>query len=168
LIKFSTLDTVTSRNQKAIVMLKNLDPALTADVLYILRSMGHGDVVVITDTNFPAQSVAKSTTFGRPVMMDNMSTPDAMRAILSVMPLDTFVDDFAMRMQVVDDPAHIPPVQIEAQAVINAAEGAERPMVAVERFAFYEQAKQSYAIIQTGERRFYGCIMLRKGVIAPE
>jgi len=149
-------------------MLKNLDPALTADVLYILRSMGHGDVVVITDTNFPAQSVAKTTTFGRPVMMDNISTPAAIRAILSVMPLDTFVDDFAMRMEMVDDPTQIPPVQAEAQAEINAAEGAERAMLGVERFKFYDKAKTSYAIIQTGERRFYGCIMLRKGVIPPE
>lgn len=149
-------------------MLKNLDPALTADVLYILRSMGHGDVVVITDTNFPAQSVAKTTTFGRPVMMDNISTPAAIRAMLSVMPLDTFVDDFAMRMEMVDDPTQIPPVQAEAQAEINAAEGAERAMLGVERFKFYDIAKTSYAIIQTGERRFYGCIMLREGVIPLE
>ena len=149
-------------------MLKNLDPALTADVLYILRSMGHGDVVVITDTNFPAQSVAKTTTFGRPVMMDNISTPAAIRAILSVMPLDTFVDDFAMRMEMVDVPTQIPPVQAEAQTEINVAEGAERAMLGVERFKFYDIAKTSYAIIQTGERRFYGCIMLRKGVIPPE
>ena len=149
-------------------MLKILDPALTADVLYILRSMGHGDVVVITDTNFPAQSVAKTTTFGRPVMMDNISTPDAIRAILTVMPLDTFVDDFAMRMEMVDDPTQIPPVQAEAQAEINAAEGAERAMLGVERFKFYDIAKTSYAIIQTGERRFYGCIMLREGVIPLE
>ncbi len=149
-------------------MLKNLDPALTADVLYILRSMGHGDVVVITDTNFPAQSVAKTTTFGRPVMMDNISTPAAIRAILTVMPLDTFVDDFAMRMEMVDDPTQIPPVQAEAQAEINAAEGAERAMLGVDRFKFYDIAKTSYAIIQTGERRFYGCIMLRKGVSPPE
>ena len=149
-------------------MLKILDPALTADVLYILRSMGHGDVVVITDTNFPAQSVAKTTTFGRPVMMDNISTPAAIRAMLSVMPLDTFVDDFAMRMEMVDDPTQIPPVQAEAQAEINAAEGAERAMLGVERFKFYDIAKTSYAIIQTGERRFYGCIMLREGVIPLE
>jgi L-fucose mutarotase len=84
------------------------------------------------------------------------------------MPLDTFVDDFAMRMEMVDDPTQIPPVQAEAQAEINAAKGAERAMLGVERFKFYDLAKTSYAIIQTGERRFYGCIMLRKGVIPPE
>lgn len=149
-------------------MLKHLDPALTADVLYILRSMGHGDVLVISDTNFPAQSMAKQTTFGRPVLMDNISMPAAVRAILSVLPLDTFVDDFAMRMEVVDDPSHIPDVQREAQAEIDHAEGRSRPMVGVERFKFYDMAKSAYAVIQTGERRFYGCVMLRKGVIPPE
>ncbi|MEM7711247.1 MAG: RbsD/FucU domain-containing protein, partial [Pseudomonadota bacterium] len=84
------------------------------------------------------------------------------------LPLDTFVDDFAMRMEIVDAPDEVPPVQTEVQDKIDAAEGRPRPMVGVERFAFYDMARAAYAVIQTGERRFYGCFMLRKGVISPE
>ena len=61
-----------------------------------------------------------------------------------------------------------PPVQAEVQAQIDHAEGKSRPMIGIERFEFYDRAKQAYAVIQTGERLFYGCFMLRKGVIAPD
>ncbi len=149
-------------------MLKGLDPRLNADVLHALRAMGHGDTLIVADTNFPAASVARETVVGQPLRMDNLTTAEAVEAILSVLPLDTFVEDFAARMEVVDEPASIPDVQAEVQAQIDAAEGKSRPMPSVDRFAFYDLAKQSFAVIQTGERRFYGCIMLRKGVIPPE
>lgn len=149
-------------------MLKGIDNRLNADVLHALRLMGHGDALIIADTNFPSDSVARSTVYGKLLRMENLTTAEAIEAVLSVMPLDTFVDDFAGRMEIVDDPATVPPVQQEVQDVINAAEGADRPMVGIERFAFYDMARQSYAVIQTGERRFYGCFMLRKGVIPPE
>ena len=149
-------------------MLKGIDPRLNADVLYALRAMGHGDVLILSDTNFPADSIARETVLGEVLRMDNLSAAEAAEAILSVFPLDTFVDDFAGRMEVVGDPGEILPVAAEVQDAINAAEGAERTMVSIERFAFYDMAKQAYAVIQTGERRFYGCFMLRKGVIGPE
>ncbi len=149
-------------------MLKGIDPRLNADVLYALRSMGHGDVLIIADTNFPSHSIASETTFGELLRMDNLTCAEAIEAILSVMPLDTFVEDFAGRMEIVDAPNDVPDVQAEVQQVINLAEGAERTMVSIERFAFYDQAKEAFAVIQTGERRFYGCFMLRKGVIPPE
>ena len=149
-------------------MLKGIDPRLNADVLYALRAMGHGDVLILSDTNFPADSIARETVLGELLRMDNLSAAEAAEAILSVFPLDTFVDDFAGRMEVVGDPGEILPVAAEVQDAINAAEGAERTMVSIERFAFYDLAKQAYAVIQTGERRFYGCFMLRKGVIGPE
>ncbi len=149
-------------------MLKGIDPRLNADVLYALRSMGHGDVLIIADTNFPSHSVASETTFGELLRMDNLTSAEAIGAVLSVMPLDTFVDDFAGRMEVVDAPDEVPQVQQEVQEAINHAEGAERKMVSIERFAFYDMAREAYAVIQTGERRFYGCFMLRKGVIPPE
>jgi len=84
------------------------------------------------------------------------------------MPLDSFVDHPASRMEIVGKPGEVPPVQAEVQAEINAAEGRVWPMGSVERFAFYDLAKQSYCVIQTGERRFYGCFIFKKGVIAPE
>lgn len=149
-------------------MLKGLDPRLNADVLYALRAMGHGDVLIISDTNFPADSIARSTVLGELLRMDNLTAAEATEAVLSVYPLDTFVDDFAGRMEIVDAPDQIAPVQAEVQAAVDAAEGAHRPMIGIERFAFYDMARDAYAVIQTGERRFYGCFMFRKGVIAPE
>lgn len=148
-------------------MLKGVDPRLNADVLFALRAMGHGDVVALVDTNFPADAVARATTTGRLLRMENLTVAQAAQAVLSVLPLDTFVEDFAARMEVVGDAAAIPDPQAEVQAEIDRAEGRARPMVPVERFAFYDRARAAHAVIQTGERRFYGCILLRKGVIAP-
>lgn len=148
-------------------MLKGLDNRLNAEVLFALRAMGHGDTLVISDTNFPADSIARQTVLGDLLRMDNLTCAEAVQAILSVLPLDTFVDDFAGRMEVVGDPIRLEPVQAEVQAMIDAAEGRPRPMIGIERFDFYERAKNAYAVIQTGERRFYGCFIFRKGVIAP-
>jgi L-fucose mutarotase len=149
-------------------MLKGIDHRLNADVLYVLRSMGHGDALVISDTNFPSDQVSRATVYGDLLRMENLTAAEAVNAVLSVMPLDTFVDDFAGRMEVVGDPAAIPEVQKEVQAEIDRAEGRPRPMIGIERFDFYDRARESYAVIQTGERRFYGCFILRKGVIGPE
>jgi L-fucose mutarotase len=149
-------------------MLKGIDNRLNAEVLGCLRAMGHGDVLIISDTNFPADSIARQTTLGTLLRMDNLTAGQAAEAVLSVLPLDTFVDDFAGRMEIVGDPATVPAVQAEVQAAIDHAEGKPRPMIGIERFAFYAVAKQAYAVIQTGERRFYGCFMFRKGVIPPE
>ena len=80
--------------------------------------------------------------------------------------IDTFVDDAAARMEVVGEPDTILPVMQEVQAEVTAADGPT--MIGIERYAFYERAKQAYAVIQTGERRFYGCFALRKGVIPPD
>ena len=149
-------------------MLKGIDNRLNADVLYALRAMGHGDLLVICDTNFPADSIARETVLGELLHMDNLTSAEAAEAVLSVLPLDTFVDDFASRMEVVGEPATVPPVQMEVQNVIDRADRREERMVGVERFAFYDKARTAYAVIQTGERRFYGCFMFRKGVIPPD
>ena len=149
-------------------MLKLIDPYLNADVLYALRSMGHGDDLVLCDTNFPADSVARQTVLGRLLRIDNVSAARAARAILSVLPLDSFVDKPASRMEIVGQPAEIPPVQAEVQAEIDAAQGGPSPMGGVERFEFYDLAKKAYCVVQTGERRFYGCFIFKKGVIAPD
>jgi L-fucose mutarotase len=149
-------------------MLKGIDPRLNAEVLAALRAMGHGDTLVIADTNFPSDSVARQTALGTLLRMDNLTCGQAANAILSVFPLDTFVDDFAGRMEVVGDPAAIPDVQNEVQVEIDQAEGRPRAMIGIERFEFYKRARTAYAVIQTGERRFYGCFIFRKGVIPPE
>ncbi|MCP4383266.1 MAG: ribose ABC transporter [Hyphomicrobiales bacterium] len=149
-------------------MLKSIDPMLNADVLGALRAMGHGDDLVICDTNFPADAVARETVLGALLRIDNVTAARAAKAILSVMPLDSFVDTAALRMEVVDNPTEIPSVQAEVQEEIDAAEGRLWPMGSVERFAFYDMARKAYCVIQTGERRFYGCFVFKKGVIAPE
>ena len=149
-------------------MLKRIDPLLNADLLYALRAMGHGDDLVICDTNFPADSVARRTVLGDLLRIDGVSAARAARAILSVMPLDAFVDTPALRMEVVGRPDEIPPVQGEVQREIDDAEGRSWPMGSIERFAFYERARQAYCVVATGETRFFGCFILKKGVIPPE
>jgi len=149
-------------------MLKGISPLLNADVLYALRAMGHGDDLIICDTNFPADSIARQTRLGQLLHIGNVTAGQAAAAILSVYPLDTFVDDAAGRMEIVGKPKEIPPVQKEVQKAIDAAEGKSWPMIGIERYAFYERAKQAYCVIQTGERRFYGCFAFRKGVIPPD
>lgn len=149
-------------------MLKGIDPILNADVLFALRAMGHGDDLIIADTNFPSDSVARQTRLGRLLRLDNVTAARAARAVLSLYPLDTFVDDAAARMEIVDNPNQIPPVQMEVQTEINNAEMKPTPMISIERYAFYERAKSAYCVIQTGERRFYGCFAFRKGVIPPD
>ena len=147
-------------------MLKGINALLNADVLYALRAMGHGDDLIIADTNFPSDSVARETVLGELLRID-ASAAEVVRAVLSIYPIDTFVEDAAGRMEVVGEPKTILPVMDEVQAEVSAV-GGPNPMIPIERYAFYERAKDAFAVIQTGERRFYGCFALRKGVIAPE
>jgi L-fucose mutarotase len=145
-------------------MLKGLDPLLNADLLYTLRAMGHGDDIAVVDANFPATTMGK-----RLVRMDGHTAPRVLDAILSVMPLDTFVESSAWRMEVVGDPTAVPPICNDFQAVIDRHEGAGAfPLATLERFAFYERAKQCFAVVPTGETRLYGCIILKMGVIPPK
>jgi L-fucose mutarotase len=141
-------------------MLKGIDPLLNAELLRILRAMGHGDDLALVDRNFPAAACAR-----RLVTLDGVDLVRAGRAILSVLPLDSFVEKPALRMEVVGKPDEVPEVQQQFQAVINDAEGRDWPMGTLERFAFYERARQAFAVVATGETRPYGCILLKKGVI---
>ncbi|MBV9112267.1 MAG: RbsD/FucU family protein [Hyphomicrobiales bacterium] len=148
-------------------MLKSIDPMLNPDVLHALCAMGHGDDLVLCDMNFPADAVARHSVIGKLLRIDNVTAARAARAILSVLPLDSFVDQPALRMEVVGNPAEVPAVQAEVQAEIDAAEGRAWPMGSIERFAFYDLARKAYCVVQTGERRFYGCFVFKKGVIGP-
>lgn len=145
-------------------MLKGIDPLLNPELLKVLAEMGHGDEVTIVDANFPAAAVAKATIIGHLLRVD-CDALVALRAVLTVFPLDTFEDEPVTTMQVVGDPSAVPPVVAEA-APILAAEGFASK--SVERFAFYDLAKQSYAVLMTNEGRAYGNFILRKGVIFHE
>jgi L-fucose mutarotase len=126
----------------------------------VLRSMGHGDDIAIVDANFPAAAMAR-----RLVRLDGLTATDVTNAILSVMPLDDFVPEAAWRMEVVGDPQAEQPIFGEFRAIMARHEGSNFRLASLERFAFYEQAKAAYAIVSTGERRLYGNIILKKGVV---
>lgn len=142
-------------------MLKLIPPLLGPDLLATLRAMGHGDEIVIADANFPASFLGP-----RVHRADGISATDMLDAVLTVMPLDDFVDEAAIGMAVVGDPTARPPVYAEFEAIIGRHEPA-MGFSTVERYAFYDRAKAAAAVIQTGEARLYGNIILKKGVIRP-
>ncbi len=146
-------------------MLKGIDPRLSAEIVHVLMLMGHGDDLVICDVNHPAATIAAETTYGRLVDMAGCDIPTAARAILTLMPLDSFVPAPVSRMQVVGNPDGVVPVFARMQAVIDAAEGRTIEMQALERFAFYDAAKRAFAIIRTADSGPYGCFILKKGVV---
>jgi L-fucose mutarotase len=137
-------------------MLIGLNPLLSPDLLHALAAMGHGDELAIVDSNFPATSCAQ-----RLIRMDGISATATLDAVLSLLPLDSFVEHSAHVMQVVGDAKAVP----EAVAEFTAIVGARGSVGGLERFAFYERAKRCFAIVHTGEGRLYGNIILTKGVI---
>ncbi|MEO8163954.1 MAG: RbsD/FucU domain-containing protein [Betaproteobacteria bacterium] len=144
-------------------MLKNMDPLLSPELLAALRAMGHGDELAIVDANFPSASS------GRPVIRADGSPVTAVAAaVLSLMPLDEFVPCAAFHMQVVDDPAGQMPIFDEFRALLRKYEPKVAKLEGIERFAFYERVKRCFAVVATGERRLYGNLILKKGIIRPE
>ena len=142
-------------------MLKNIPPILGPDLLGILRAMGHGDEIAIVDANYPGDSAGPLL-----VRMDGISVTDVLDAVLTLMPLDDFVDEAAICMQVVGNAGQREPVMDAMDAIIKHHEP-KMTLSSMERFAFYERVSKGYAIIQSGERRLYGNILLKKGVIRP-
>ena len=141
-------------------MLKGIDPLLTPDLLSTLRAMGHGDEIAIVDANFPAASA------GPPVIRLGGVPADAVaNAVLSVMPLDDFVPEAAWCMAVVGDPDANPPIFDAFRDALGRHESGEFVLHKLERFAFYARASACFAIVSTGERRLYGNVILKKGVV---
>ncbi|HEY3796786.1 MAG TPA: RbsD/FucU domain-containing protein [Caulobacteraceae bacterium] len=143
-------------------MLKGIDPLLGPELLATLRAMGHADEIVIADANFPAAANSR-----RLIRADGVGSPRMARAILSVLPLEQFEPVAAFCMEVDGAPAELPPVVSELDAELRAA-GYAGPLAALERFAFYERARSAYAIVATGERRYWGNLILKKGAIPPD
>lgn len=142
-------------------MLKGIDPLINPDLLAVLARMGHGDEIVIADANFPSASVAAHTTMKRELHL-NCDAVRAMRALLTLLPLDEHEPNPVLSMQVVDHPDAIPAPVAEASRVLAPQSVAPHGL---ERFAFYARAKTAFAIIRTAETRHYGNFILRKGVI---
>jgi L-fucose mutarotase len=143
-------------------MLRGIDPLLTPDLLKILCEMGHGDEIAIVDANYPAATCAR-----RLVRLPGTNATEALRAILTLLPLDTYVDCAAHCMTVVGDPDRTEPIMVEFQTLINETPGPEAKLGRIERFAFYDRAKAAFAVVSTSERRLYGNIIVKKGIIPP-
>lgn len=146
-------------------MLMGIDPIIHAELIYALMLMGHGDELVICDINHPAQTIAKNTTYGKLIDLSGCGIPRAAEAILSLFPLDTFVDAPVKRMKVVDDPDKQMPIFDAVQSVVDFAHGSPVSIEPLERFAFYDAAKKSFAIVRTSDPGPYGCFIFKKGVV---
>lgn len=142
-------------------MLKGIPEIISPDLLKILDEMGHGDDLVIGDSNYPAASNAK-----RLVRADGLGVPELLDAILTLFPLDTFVEHPVSLMQVVKGDSTIPEVQEKIREIVRLHDPrADQAIQLVERFEFYERAKQAYAIVATTEHGAYGCMIIKKGVL---
>ena len=146
-------------------MLRGIDSLLTGDLLKILQDMGHGDELALVDRNFPADSVARHTVSGVLVRDEGVDIPRMGKAILSLYPLDSFVEEPILYMQVVGKPDERLAVHKDLLKVAETAVGGKVKMGSIERFAFYERARNCYAVVACGEARPYGCFLLKKGVI---
>jgi L-fucose mutarotase len=142
-------------------MLRGIHPLLSPDLLHALSSMGHGDRIAVVDANFPALTHAR-----RLISLPGTTAPAVLEAILSVMPLDDFEPHPVAVMQVVDDAATIPDVVRAFAAILSGND--LPPPTGLQRHAFYQAAADAFAIVHTGERRFYGNILLTKGVLPPD
>jgi L-fucose mutarotase len=143
-------------------LLKNIDPLLSPKLLEALRAMGHGDILCLVDANFPAESLAGQK---QVIRLDGATMQQAANAIFSVLPLDTFVDHAIFRMEIVGQPQKMADVQIEVLQLARQHYGSDQEMGSLERFAFYEAARQSFVVVTTSDRRAYGCFLIKKGVI---
>ena len=143
-------------------MLKGLHPLLGPDLLHALAAMGHGDEIGVVDANFPAAGLGR-----RVIRLDGASAPAVLDALLTLLPLDHFVDHPLTTMAVVGAPLAEPEVVAEFGVIASRAEGRAVARQALAREQFYERARQAFALVQCGERRLYGNVLLRKGVVAP-
>ena len=139
-------------------MLKNLPKLLSPELLKALCEMGHGDELVIADANFPAHSVNQKV-----IRADGIKGTDMLKAILTVIPLDTYSDSNFMLMKTTKgDPT--PSIWKEYEKIAKSLDKHVKKEM-IERFAFYERSKKAYLVIETGEERIYGNIIIKKGVI---
>lgn len=140
-------------------MLKGINPIISPELLKILCEMGHGDYLVIADGNFPAASNAK-----RLIRMDGHGVPEVLDAILSLLPLDQYVDKQVSLMEVCEGDTVVPTIWEEYKKIIAKYEP-DAQIEFLERFDYYDEAKNAYAIIATSESAQYANVILKKGCI---
>jgi len=147
-------------------MLKNIPEIIPPDLMLALMQMGHGDDIVFGDINFPSYSTGQRCVFAK-----GHKITELLDAILDFMPLDEFVDDSVTVMRPGGDyEGFVPPIWEEYRGIIKAKDfvGAFSDFHKMERFDFYERAKNSFVTVHTSEPALYACMILRKGIYLPE
>lgn len=146
-------------------MLKGISPLISPELLKALCEMGHGDELVIADGNFPCESVGKNSVV---IRADGHGTAEILDAVLQLIPLDTYSEKPVALMEVVKgDTCPTPTIWKEYDEILNKYEPDHHDIEMIERFAFYERAKDAYLIIATGETAIYANVLLKKGVVTP-
>lgn len=147
-------------------MLKGIPQILSPELLKVLCEMGHSDRLVISDGNFPAESMGKNAIV---IRCDGHGVPELLDAILKVFPLDTYVEKPMNLMEVMaGDDVETPIWDTYKEIVAKYDDRGADAVGNIERFAFYEEAKTAYAIIATSEKALYANVMLQKGVVVDE
>jgi L-fucose mutarotase len=141
-------------------MLKGIPAILSPELMTIMMEMGHGDEIVLADGNFPAATMAQ-----RLVRADGHGVPELLEAVLQFLPLDIYVDNPVALMQVVPGDPTKPTIWDNYREIIKASGETFSDFEFVERFAFYERARQAFAVVATSESALYANIILKKGVI---
>ena len=148
-------------------MLININPILSPEILIHLRSMGHGEKIILTDANFPA-----NTSNDKVIRLDGVGIKEAASAILSVFPLDSFIvsqgGSPALRMEVDDKPEELTETHNEFIEAVKKVSGENWKVGSISRQDFYKEAKKAYCIVTTTDARPFGCFILTKGVILPD
>ena len=148
-------------------MLININPVLSPELLFHLRSMGHGEKLILADANFPA-----NTSNDKVIRLDGVGIKEAASAILSVFPLDSFIvtqgGSPALRMEVDDQPDELTETHKEFIDVVKNVSGENWKVGSISRQDFYEEAKKAYCIVTTTDARPFGCFIITKGVILPD
>lgn len=140
-------------------MLKNIPKILSPQLVKTLMEMGHGDEIVIGDGNFPSHSISPNV-----IRADGLSGTELLKAILKLFPLDSYSDHQVFLMEVVPGDDYKPEIWEEYKQILSAS-GEPHTIGYIERFAFYERAKQSFAVIASGEEALYANVILKKGVV---
>jgi len=148
-------------------MLININPILSPELLFHLRSMGHGEKIILADANFPA-----NTSNDKVIRLDGVGIKEAASAILSVFPLDSFIvsqgGSSALRMEVDDKPEELTETHNEFIEAVKKVSGENWKVGSISRQDFYKEAKKAYCIVTTTDARPFGCFILTKGVILPD
>lgn len=141
-------------------MLKGIPPIISPDLIKVLMEMGHGDEIVFVDGNFPAAANAQ-----RLVRCDGHKVPELLDAVLPFFPLDTYIEAPATLMSIVPGDTVVPVIWDDFKEILNKHHGKEVNIEFVDRYAFYERAKNAFAIVATSEKALYANVIITKGVV---